>query len=132
VPYFKNGYYYYTRTEEGKQYFKFCRKKENLEAPEEVLLDVDAMAERYAYYAAGGFNVSPDNKLLAYGVDTVSRRQYTIHVKNLETGEILPVAIAGTSGGSVWANDNQTLFYTKNNPSTLLTEKIMRHILGTD
>lgn len=132
VPYFKNGYYYYTRTEEGKQYFKYCRKRGTLEAPEEVLLDVDALAEGHAYYSAGGFNISPDNKLLAYGVDTVSRRQYTIHVKNLETGELLPVAIAGTTGGSVWANDNKTLFYTKNNPSTLLTEKIMRHTLGTD
>lgn len=132
VPYFKNGYYYYTRTEEGRQYFKFCRKKGALDAPEEVLLDVDAMAEGYPYYAVGGFNVSPDNKLLAYGVDTVSRRQYTIHVKNLETGEVLPDAIPGTSGGSVWANDNRTLFYTKNNAATLLTEKIMRHTLGAD
>src|SRR5690606_16289370 len=132
VPYFKNGYYYYTRTEEGRQYFKFCRKKGGLDAPEEVLLDVDALAEGYPYYAVGGFNVSPDNKLLAYGVDTVSRRQYTIHVKNLETGEVLPDAIPGTSGGSVWANDNRTLFYTKNNAATLLTEKIMRHTLGAD
>ncbi|WP_245826975.1 S9 family peptidase [Parapedobacter luteus] len=132
VPYFKNGYYYYTRTEEGKQYFKYCRKKGSLDASEEVLLDIDAMAEGYPYYAAGGFNVSPDNKLLAYGVDTVSRRQYTLYVKNLETGEILEDVISGTSGGSVWANDNRTLFYTKNNPSTLLTEKIMRHALGTD
>jgi Protease II len=132
VPYFKNGYYYYTRTEEGRQYFKFCRKKGALDAPEEVLLDVDAMAEGYPYYAVGGFNVSPDNKLLAYGVDTVSRRQYTIHVKNLETGEVLSDAIPGTSGGSVWANDNRTLFYTKNNAATLLTEKIMRHTLGAD
>lgn len=132
VPYFKNGYYYYTRTEEGKQYFKYCRKKGSLDASEEVLLDIDAMAEGYPYYAAGGFNVSPDNKLLAYGVDTVSRRQYTLYIKNLETGEILEDVISGTSGGSVWANDNRTLFYTKNNPSTLLTEKIMRHALGTD
>jgi len=132
VPYFKNGYYYYTRTEEGKQYYKFCRKKGSLDAPEEVLLDVDAMAEGHPYYSAAGFNVSPDNNLLAYGVDTVSRRQYTLHVKNLETGEVLGDAIPGTSGGSAWANDSRTLFYTKNNPSTLLTEKIMRHTLGAN
>ncbi|MGK6350268.1 S9 family peptidase [Parapedobacter sp. DT-150] len=132
VPYLKNGYYYYTRTEEGKQYFKFCRKKGSLDAPEEVLLDVDAIAAGHSYYAATGFNVSPDNKLLAYSVDTVSRRQYTIHVKNLETGDLLTDAIPGTSGGSVWANDNRTLFYTQNNPSTLLTEKVMRHVLDTD
>ncbi|WP_257666932.1 S9 family peptidase [Parapedobacter tibetensis] len=132
VPYLKNGYYYYTRTEEGKQYYKFCRKKGSLDAAEEVLLDVDAMAEGHAYYAVGGFNVSPDNKFLAYGVDTVSRREYTIHVKNLETGALLTDAISRTTGGSVWANDNKTLFYTSKNPVTLLTEKIMRHILGSD
>src|SRR5690606_19519954 len=90
VPYLKNGYYYYSRTEEGKQYYKFCRKKGSLDAPEEILLDVDDMAEGYAYYAASGFSVSPDNKLLAFGVDTLSRREYTIYVKNLETGVLLP------------------------------------------
>lgn len=132
VPYFRNGYYYYTRTEEGKQYYKFCRRKGTLDAPEEILLDVDALAEGHSYYSAGGFNVSPDNKLIAYGVDKVSRRQYTLHIKNLETGEVLADAIPNTSGGSVWANDNRTLFYTQNNPSTLLSEKIMRHTLGAD
>lgn len=131
VPYLRNGYYYYSRTEEGKQYFKFCRKKGSLDAPEEVLLDVDQMAEGYAYYAASGFSVSPDNKLLAYGVDTVSRREYTLHVKNLATGEILTDRVARTTGGAVWANDNKTLFYTAKNPETLLSEKIKRHTLGT-
>ena len=130
VPVFKNGYYYYTRTEDGKQYYKYCRKKGSLDAKEEVLLDVDQLAEKHAYYAVSGFNVSPDNKLLAFGADTVSRRQYTIYVKNLETGELLSDAIALTSGGSVWANDNKTLFYTANNPTTLLSEKIKRHQLG--
>ena len=132
VPVFKNGYYYYTRSEEGKQYYKYCRKKENLEAKEEILLDVDAMAEGHPYYSATGFNISEDNKLMAYGIDTVSRRQYTIHIKNLGTGEIYKDAMHGTSGGAEWANDNKTLFYTENNPVTLLTEKIKRHILGTD
>ena len=132
VPYFKNGYYYYTRTEEGKQYYKFCRKKGSLDAQEEVLLDIDSLAEGHAYYAAGGFNVSPDNRLLAYGVDTVSRREYTIFIKDLATGELLTDAIQGTTGGSVWGNDNKTLFYTSKNAVTLLTEKIMRHTLGTD
>ncbi|HMR18938.1 MAG TPA: prolyl oligopeptidase family serine peptidase, partial [Sphingobacterium sp.] len=131
VPYLLNGYYYYTRTEEGKQYYKLCRKKENLKAKEEVLLDVDNMAKGYAYYAIGGYSVSPDNKLLVYGVDTVSRRQYTLHIKNLETGEILQDRITQTTGGAVWANDNKTLFYTSKNPVTLLSEKIKRHTLGT-
>ncbi|WP_156308197.1 S9 family peptidase [Sphingobacterium endophyticum] len=131
VPYFKNGYYYYQRTEEGKQYYKLCRKKASLEAPEEVLLDVDKMAEGFPYYALGAASVSPDNKLLAYAVDTVSRREYIIHIKNLETGELLPDRIIRTSGGTVWAADNKTIFYTSKNPVTLLSEKIKRHTLGT-
>jgi oligopeptidase B len=77
VPVFKNGYFYYTRTEDGKQYYKYCRKKGSLDAKEEILLDVDALAEGHPYYAATGFDISEDTKLLAYGVDVVSRRQYT-------------------------------------------------------
>lgn len=132
VPVFKNGYYYYTRTEEGKEYYKYCRKKGSLDAQEEILLDVDKMAEGHPYYAATGFSISEDNRLLAFGVDTVSRRQYNIHIKNLETGEIYPDIIKGTNGGSEWANDNKTLFYTENNPVTLLSEKIKRHTLGAN
>lgn len=132
VPVFSNGYWYYTRSEEGQQYFKYCRKKGSLKAPEEMLLDVDNMAEGHPYYSAVGFNISPDNKLLAYGVDTVSRRQYTIYVKNLETGELLKDQIFPASGGSEWGNDNKTLFYTATNPKTLLSEKIKRHTLGAD
>lgn len=132
VPVFKNGYYYYTRTEEGKEYYKYCRKEGSLDAPEEILLDIDSLAEGHPYYAAGGFSVSEDNKLLAYGVDNVSRRQYTIYIKNLETGELYPDAIKNTTGGSVWANDNKTLFYTSKNEVTLLSEKIKRHTLGSE
>ncbi|MCE3282621.1 MAG: protease [Chitinophagaceae bacterium] len=132
VPVFKNGYYYYTRTEDGKQYYKYCRKKGSLTAPEEILLDVDKMAEGKAYYAARGFSVSEDNKLLAYGVDEVSRRQYVIHVKNLETGEVMNDRIANTEGDPTWANDNKTIFYTGKNPQTLLSEKIKRHTIGTN
>lgn len=132
VPVFSNGYYYYSRSEEGEQYFKYCRKKGSLSAPEEMLLDVDDMAKGHPYYSVSGFNISPDNKLLAYGVDTVSRRQYSIHIKNLETGELFTDTIFPTSGGSEWGNDNQTLFYTATNPQTLLSEKIKRHKLGTD
>ncbi len=132
VPYYKNGYYYYSRTEEGKQYFKFCRKKGTLEGEEEVLLDVDQLAEGHAYYTARGFSVSPDNRLLAFSVDTVSRREYTIFIKNIETGEIYPDQIKNTEGAAIWGNDNRTLFYTAKNPVTLLSEKIMRHTLGGD
>lgn len=132
VPYYKNGYYYYSRTEEGKQYFKFCRKKGTLDAEEQVLLDVDQLAQGHAYYTAKGFSVSPDNRLLAFSVDTVSRREYTIYVKDLETGAIFPDQIRNTEGAAIWGNDNLTLFYTAKNPITLLSEKIMRHTLGSD
>lgn len=132
VPVYYNGYYYFTRYEEGKQYFVYCRKKGSLEAPEEVLLDVNEMAKGHSYFSVTGYNVSPDNKLLAYGVDTVSRRQYTIYIKNLETGQVYPETLYPSSGPSAWANDNKTLFYTATNPETLLTEKIVRHSLGTD
>ncbi|MGP2570032.1 S9 family peptidase [Ornithobacterium rhinotracheale] len=131
VPTFINGYYYYTRTEEGKQYYKFCRKKASLDAPEEILLDVDEMAEGKAYFNAKGFSISPNNELLAFGVDEVSRRQYKIFIKDLKTGKIYDEDIQNTSGSSVWANDNQTIFYTENNTETLLSEKIKRHQLGT-
>ncbi len=132
VPTFRNGYYYYTRTETGKQYFKFARKKGSLNAPEEILLDVDKMAEGKPYYSASGFSVSPDNKKLIFGVDDVSRRQYKLFMKDLTTGKITDLNIKNTSGSATWANDNKTIFYTSNNPETLLSEKIMRHILGTD
>jgi len=132
VPVFKNGYFYYNRTEDGQQYYKYCRKKGSLEAKEEVLLDVDSLAKGHSYYSATGFSVSPDNKLLAFGVDKVSRRQYTIQIKNLETGEILKDAIPNSEGGVAWANDNKTLFYTAKNAITLLSEKIKKHVLGTD
>jgi oligopeptidase B len=130
APVFQNGYFYYSRTEEGSQYFKWCRKKASLDAPEEVLLDVDEMAKGHHYYSATSFTVSEDNKLMAFAVDEVSRRLYTIYIKNLTTGQILPDSLINTSGSSCWANDNKTLFYTVKNTETLLTEKINRHLLG--
>lgn len=132
VPVFKNGYFYYTRNEDGKQYYKYCRKKGALTAKEEILLDVDDLAKGHSYYSASGFSVSPDNKLLAFGVDQVSRRQYTINIKNLETGEIYKDVISNTQADPTWANDNKTIFYTSKNPVTLLSEKIKKHTLGTD
>ncbi len=132
VPVFKNGYFYYTTTEEGKQYYKYCRKKGNSNAQEEVLLDVDEMAKGKAYFSVSGFSVSENNQLLAFGVDEVSRRQYTIHIKNLATGELYKDAILGTGGDPTWANDNVTIFYTSNNPISLLSEKIKKHSLATE
>ena len=132
VPVFKNGYYYYSRTENGKQYYKYCRKKGSLAAKEELLLDVDKMAEGHPYYSVVGFTISEDNNLLAYAVDNVSRRQYTIHVKNLKTGITAKDMVNNTEGDPCWASDNKTFFYTAKNPITLLSEKIKRHTLGTD
>ena len=132
VPTLKNGYYYYTKTENGKQYYKYCRKKGNLNAPEEILLDVDKMAEGKPYYSATGFSISPDNQKLIFGVDDVSRRQYHLFLKDLKSGKITDLKIKNTTGSAIWANDNKTIFYTSKNEITLLSEKIMRHILGTD
>ena len=132
VPVFRNGYFYYSRTEEGKQYSKYCRKKGSLLADEEILLDIDELAKGHPYYSTTGYSVSPDNSLLAYGVDNVSRRQYTIYIKNLETGELLEDTIINTEGDPVWAADNRTIFYTEKNPETLLSEKIRKHKLGED
>lgn len=132
VPYFYNGYYYITRYETGKDYPIHARKKGSLDADEEIMFNVNDMAEGYAYYSLRGINVSPDNKWVAYGVDTLSRRQYTIFIKNLETGEILKDEILNTTGGSTWANDNKTLFYTRKDEQTLRADEIFRHTVGAD
>ncbi len=131
VPYKSNGYFYITRYEIGKQYPIYSRKKENLLASEEILFDVNEMAKDFDYYQLGGLNISPDNKLAVFATDTVSRRQYFLRIKNLETGEIYKDIIENTTGGSVWANDNKTIFYTKKDPVTLRSVKIFRHVLGT-
>jgi len=132
VPYKKNGYFYITRYEIGGQYPIHSRKKENLEAKEEVLFNVNKLAEGHDYYSLGGVSVSPDNKIASFAVDTISRRQYTLQFKNLKTGEIYPDKIDNTTGGSTWANDNKTIFYTKKDPVTLRSDKVFKHVLGTD
>src|SRR5690606_11425559 len=106
------------------------RKKETLEAEEELMFDCNQMAEGFEYFNLTGVSVSPDNTLAAFGTDTVSRRQYNIQVKNLQTGEIYPDIIENTTGGSVWANDGKTLFYTKKDPVTLRSDRIFKHVLG--
>jgi oligopeptidase B len=130
VPYKTNGYYYYRRYEKGNEYPLYCRRKETMASPEEIMLDVNTMAKGQNYFHVTGPGVSPDNTMLAYGVDTVSRRKYTIHFKNLVSGEIIPGEIPNTTGTAVWANDNQTLFYTTKDES-LRPYKIFKHVLGT-
>jgi oligopeptidase B len=132
VPYLYNGYYYITRYEMGKDYPIYARKKGSVEAVEEIMFDCNEMAKGQSYFNLSGISVSEDNKWVAFGVDLVSRRQYTIQIKNIETGEILPVKLENTTGGSTWAGDNKTLFYTRNDQQTLRSDKIYKHTLGTD
>ncbi len=130
VPFKDDGYWYYTRYEEGKEYPIYARKKGTLEAPEEIMVNANVRAEGKSYYAAAGMNVSPSNQLLAFGEDTVSRRKYTIRFKDLKTGELLTDAIPNTTGSAVWGNDNKTVFYTMKDPA-LRSFKIFKHTLGT-
>ena len=132
VPYFENGYYYYNRYEKEKEYAIYCRKKESLDADEEVILDANQLAKGYDYFSVGSRSVSPNNMWLAYSIDTLSRRFYTVYFKNLNTGETLSQSIPNTSGSVAWANDNKTVFYTSKNKVTLLSEKIFRHKIGKD
>ena len=130
VPIKIRDYYHYTRFKEGKEYPIYCRKKHSLDAPEEILLDGNQLAEGHAFFEIGEISLSEDDRLLAYSVDTVSRRIYTVYVKDLETGEFMGEPIENTSGNVVWASDNETLFYGVKDES-LRPYKIMRHRLGT-
>ncbi len=130
VPYKKDGYYYVTRYEKGKEHPIYTRHKDNMEAPENIMLDVNELAKPYSYYAVGSLSVSPDNKILMYAEDTLSRRIYTIKFKNLETGEMLEDVIPGITPSVAWGNDNQHIFYTVKDES-LRPYKIFRHKLGT-
>jgi oligopeptidase B len=131
VPYRKDGYFYYTRMENGKNYPVYCRKKGSLDAAEEVLLDGSKEAERHKYFSAN-VEVSSGNNLIAYAADTVGRRFYDIRFRNLRTGVNLPDTIRNVAGSLAWANDNKTLFYAKKDPQTLRTYRIYRHVLGSD
>lgn len=130
VPYRDNGYYYLTRYEQGLEYPVYARKKGSLQAAEEIMLNVNEMAEGYGYFSASGLSVSPNNKLLAFGQDTLGRRIYSIRFKDLQTGAYLPDELPNTTGGAVWAMDNQHIFYSVKD-ETLRAYKIMRHKLGT-
>ena len=131
VPYKDNGYFYSTRFEVGMQYPIYSRQKDNLDAAEEIIFNINEMSKDFDYFQLGGINISNDNKLAVFATDTISRRQYFLRIKNLETGVIYKDIIENTTGGSVWANDNKTFFYTKKDPITLRSEKIYRHVLGT-
>ena len=131
VPYLKSGYYWYVKYETGGEYPLYCRKKGNLDATEEIFLDVNLLAEGKAYYQVGGTAATSDLKTLAFAADAVGRRIYEIKFKDLETGEILPDRIPAITGNFTWAADNQTLFYSKQDPETLRSYQIYSHKLGT-
>ena len=125
VPYFDNGYYYYTRYEKNKQYPIYCRKKESLDSEEEILIDANIMSEGHEYFRIGDFEISPNNKIMAYSVDTLSRRLYTIYFMDLDSRKIIGEGISNTSGSITWANDNVTIFYNLKDIKTLRTERVM-------
>ncbi len=129
VPYKLNGYWYITKYEKGKDYPIYIRKKELLTASEEILFDCNEMAKDFSYFNLGSISISPDNTLACFSTDTVSRRQYTIQIKNLITGEIYPDKILNTTGSATWANDNKTLFYSMKDEVTLRSHKIFKHKL---
>ena len=132
VPYLLDGYYYSQRYEHGKEYPIFGRKKGNMSALEEILIDQNALAKDQSFCAIGQLGICSDNKILAYSADFVSRRMYTIYFKNLKTGLLLSDQIPSTSGGFAWANDGKTIFYTLKDEQTLRSDKVYKHVLGTD
>jgi oligopeptidase B len=131
VPYRNHGYWYYSRTEQGKQYAVLCRKKGSLDAPEEVMLDGNEMAKGEKFFSLGETLISDDSNLLAYTVDTVGFRQYRLHIKDLRTGKTLPDT-AERVDSLAWAADNKTLFYTTEDAQTKRSDLLHRHVLGSD
>jgi oligopeptidase B len=131
VPYRKNGYWYNTRFEPGKEHPIFARRRTSLEAPEEILLDANVLAAGHEYYRVGALEVSPDGAWLAFCEDTVGRRQFTLRFKNLHSGEIEETAIADVEPDLAWANDNKTVLYVEKDPETLLSLFVKKHVLGT-
>jgi oligopeptidase B len=132
APVFDRGYWYYEKTSEQLQYPIYCRKKTTLEADEEVLLDVNQLAAGESYCSVGEVQISPQNNLMVYAVDLVGRRKYSLRVRDLATGQLLPNEIMNVTGNVVWAEDNQTLFYTRQDPETLRPYQVYRHHVGTD
>ncbi|MFY7911374.1 MAG: S9 family peptidase [Emticicia sp.] len=133
VPVKDGEYFYYVKYVEGGEYPVYCRKKGTLDATEEILLDGNEMGKGKKYFSIGGYEITDNDEIIAYGVDTVSRRNYTVRFKNLKTGEIYKDQIKNTEGGSyAWAADNQTFFYILRDQKTLLGYQVWRHILGTD
>jgi oligopeptidase B len=132
VPYKKGSYWYHQRYVEGGEYPVYCRRAQSSTAEDEIMLDVNALAAGHEFFSTRGLRVSADEKLLAYATDSVGRRFYTLRVRNLESDEDLVDNIPNVTGNSAWANDNRTLFYTKQHPETLRWYRIYKHVVGTN
>jgi len=132
VPVNNRGYSYYTRYVEGEDYPLYCRKKLEDNSQEEIMLNVPELAKGHSYYGVGNQTISPNNAIIAYGVDTLSRRKYDVYFKNLNTSEMIIDVLKNTTGSAIWANDNKTVFYSTKDPITLRANKIFKHVLGTD
>ena len=132
VPYFLNGYWYKTKYKEGLDYPVYTRFKDSLNNNEEILFDCNELAKKHDYFNLSNFQISPDNKIVAFSTDVVSRRLYSVQFKNLETGKVYSDKIINSSGSFAWANDNSTLFYTSRDVNTLRNDKIFKHVLNTD
>ena len=132
VPYFFNEYWYIKRFEKGKDYPIYTRKYKSLENEEEILIDVNKLAKKYKYYNIGGLSISPNNKILAFSFDTLSRRLYSIKFLNLESRKYYKETIQNTTGSITWANDNKTVFYSKKEDMTLRVNKIFRHEINSE
>ena len=132
VPYKRDDYFYYTRYEEGKEYPIYARKRGSLDQSEEIMLNVNALAEGHEFFSVGTWSVSSEQNLLAYAADTEGRRIHTTYLKNLTTGELLPDVLTHVTENLAWANDNKTLFYGKQDETTLRQYQIYRHVVGTD
>lgn len=132
VPALINGYWYFSKMKKGDSYPYYYRRKDEPNAVEELLFNVNEMATGHDFYKLSGMNVSQDNNLIAYGIDTTGRRQYTIYIKDLNTHSIFAQSVSNTTGGSVWANDNKTLFFTRQDEKTLRANKIFKYVLGQD
>jgi len=131
LPYKRNGYWYYTRFEEGKQYPFYCRKKNDLSSAEEIFLDAPALAAGHQIFFVRGWSMARNNNLIATGIDTTGGRRSTLSIKDLATGKLLPETISNTSANFDWSSDNKVLYYVVND-HTVRLYKLMKHVIGTD
>ena len=131
VPVLRRGWWYYTRYETGREYPIYARRRRTMTAPEQVMIDANTLGAGKSFFQIGAWAVSPNGRMLAYAEDVVGRRQYTLRVKNLDTGVTLADRVANIEPNLVWANDNKTLLYVEKDPITLLSVRVRKHVVGS-